>query len=73
MDTRAFIDHMAESMRSIFAASVIPIWSAQNNRPVQVGTGTLVRVGEHRFLITAEHVTAIASKHGFPLYISDLP
>ena len=71
IDKIAFANHMSESLLPTFATSVIPIWSSQFDLPVQVGTGTLLRVDDKRFLITAEHVTALASKHGFQLYISD--
>ena len=71
MDSRTFISHMAESMRPTFAASVLPIWSSHADLPIQVGTGTLLRVGDRRFLVTAEHVTALATQHDYPLYISD--
>lgn len=58
-------------LQPLFAASIIPIWAAQNEKPVQCGTGTLLRVADKRFLITAEHVTQITTRHKLQLYIAD--
>lgn len=70
-ETRAFIERMGETLLPLFTKCVIPIFGEQNGAAIQCGTGTLFRVADVSFLVTASHVADIKTKHGIRLYISD--
>ncbi len=70
-ETRAFIERMGETLLPLFTKCVIPIFGEQNGAAIQCGTGTLFRVADVSFMVTASHVADIKTKHGIRLYISD--
>jgi hypothetical protein len=56
---------------AVFSNCVVPIFGDKNRAAIQCGTGTLFRVADVSFLVTASHVTDIKTKHGIQLYICD--
>ena len=69
-DARAFIRRMDTALMPLFSRCVLPLYGDHRGVPVQCGTGTLFRVADISFLVTASHVTDLA-KQGVQLYISD--
>src|SRR5437867_3693146 len=55
-EAQAFIRRMDEEMRPLLAASVLPIYAERDGVPVACGTGTLFRIADVSFLVTASHV-----------------
>ena len=55
-EVRHFVNRTTKALRPIFSRSVIPIVCRVDGKPVQYGTGTLIRIADESFLITAHHV-----------------
>lgn len=74
-EVEAFMARMETEMRPIWGRCVLPIWGGHpnGNSFVQCGTGTLLRVADVSFLVTASHVPGTAQQAGYDLYISDAP
>ena len=66
-----FLQQTDAALAPVLKKSIIPIWAVQNELPIQCGTGTLLRVADKRFLLTAAHVTDYNTEHGLGFYISD--
>lgn len=69
-ETREFIARMDAALLPLLTKCVVPIYADQLSIPVQCGTGTLFRVADYSFLVSACHVTNIA-RQGIQLYIAD--
>ena len=69
-ETREFIARMDAAMMPLFKKCVVAIYGEHHGVPVQCGTGTLFRVADYSFLVSACHVTNLA-RNGVQLYISD--
>ena len=69
--TRALIGKMDDALLPLFQQCILPIYAEQDGSPVQCGTGTLFRVADTSFLVTASHVADIAAVHKYQLYITD--
>jgi len=72
-ESRAFIDRMGTSLMPLFGRCVVPIYRERKGEPVQWGTGTLFRVADYSFLVSACHVTDLVRHEGIQLYITDTP
>jgi hypothetical protein len=70
-EARAFIRRMDNALMPLFSRCVLPLYGDHRGVPLQCGTGTLFRVADISFLVTASHVTDLAAKQGVQLYISD--
>ncbi|MES2792855.1 MAG: hypothetical protein V4719_24800 [Planctomycetota bacterium] len=68
--TRDFIARMDAAMMPLLNKCVVAIYGDHNGIAVQCGTGTLFRVADYSFLVSACHVTNLARK-GVQLYVSD--
>jgi hypothetical protein len=69
--TRQFIARMDAEVVQLFPRCVIPVCAATDDGSVQCGTGTLFRIAEASFLITATHVAELAMDPRRRLYITD--
>lgn len=69
-ETRAFIERMDAALLPLFTTCVVPLYGDHGGVPIQRGSGTLFRVADHSFLVSACHVTDLA-RSGTQLYISD--
>lgn len=69
-ETREFIARMDAAMMPLFNECVVAIYAEHKGIPIQCGTGTLFRVADYSFLVSACHVTNLARK-GVQLYVSD--
>ena len=69
-ETREFIARMDAALMPLFTKCVVPIYGELKGIPIQCGTGTLFRVADYYFLVSACHVTNLA-RRGVQLYISD--
>ncbi|MGH7138012.1 MAG: hypothetical protein ACREHD_19860 [Pirellulales bacterium] len=70
-DARSFIARMDAALMPLFAKCVLPIYGEHQGAAIQCGTGTLFRVADVAFLVTASHVTDLAAKKRAQLYITD--
>jgi len=71
LNSPAFRARIAESVQKDFGPAICPIVGMVKGRALQCGTGTLFKIGDRRFIITAAHVMETMSKaEGDPL-ISD--
>lgn len=70
VDARKFIARMDADMMPVFNKCVVAIYGEHNDMAIQCGTGTLFRVADYSFLISACHVTDLA-RRGVQLYVSD--
>jgi hypothetical protein len=68
---------MGNSLMPLFSKCVVPIMADVDDQPVQCGTGTLFRVADYSFLVSACHVTNLArdnaKRNAIGLYITDSP
>ncbi len=71
-EIRAFQQRMLAALQPIVVKSVVPITYSRNGSLGIRGTGTLFRVANKSFLVTASHVVDDAEKQGFELAICDL-
>lgn len=62
---------MGEGLAPKLRESVIPLCAEGETAPVQLGSGTLFRVADTSFLVTAAHVADVAAQQGHQLYVSD--
>src|SRR4051812_20326771 len=69
---RPLLDNMAAYLRPILMQSVTPIGAYQGDHYVQCGTGTLFRVADTSFLVTAAHVHEAAEERGLALCLFDV-
>lgn len=69
-EAEAFLKKVHEKMLPRFLSSVLPLYADQNGCSVQCGTGTLFRIANTSFVITAAHVAEIEAKDKCPLYIA---
>ncbi|KTW00941.1 hypothetical protein NS355_01720 [Sphingomonas yabuuchiae] len=53
---RAARQRAAAAAEKLFLPATLPIYSADEMRPDQIGTAILISVGDARFLLTAAHV-----------------
>jgi hypothetical protein len=67
----AFLARMTAALQPIFAKCVVPICGERGGVAVQCGTGTLFRVADVSFLVTASHVTENARERGYQLAVCD--
>lgn len=70
-ETRAFIARMDKDLMPVFKKCVLPIYAHYKDGLVQCGTGTLFRVADRSFLVSASHVTDLGAKRGIQLYITN--
>ena len=70
-----FISRMVRELTPVWVTSVTPIFAGNPNGRefFQCGTGTLFRIADKSFLVTASHVVTEAESRKFGLYISDAP
>ena len=61
----------SQELLPFLTACVVPILADQKPIPVQCGTGTLFRIADHHFLVTASHVADLKSIHQIQLCICD--
>jgi hypothetical protein len=66
-----FVRHITQSLAKMLEPHVVSIYVKQDARFAQHGTGTLLKVADRSFLVTAAHVLIEADKDGFPLYVAD--
>lgn len=60
------------AMKPLVSACTTPIYAMQNKKPVPCGTGTLFRIADQSFLVTASHVRERAIDcNAMPLFICD--
>src|SRR5262249_18359014 len=69
-ETREFIARMDAALMPLFSKCVVPIYREKNGIAIHWGTGTLFRVADSSFMVSACHVTNLA-RRGVQLYISD--
>jgi hypothetical protein len=72
-ELREFLARVDKEMEPLLSGSVLPVVVMANGRTGLIGTGTLFRVADVSFLVTASHVLAKAKKLGGDLYIFDHP
>ncbi len=72
-EAREFIAKMDAAMMPLLNSCVVPIYGDHKGIPIQCGTGTLFRVANYSFLVSASHVTDLAARHKVQLYVSDAP
>jgi hypothetical protein len=70
-EARAFIARMDKALLPLFNSSVVPIFGEQNGVAIQCGTGTLFRVADRSFMVTASHVADIRTIYDIQLYVCD--
>jgi len=69
-EAEAFLKKVHEEMLPKFLSSVLPLYAEKDNRRGLEGTGTLFRIADTSFVITAAHVVEIETKGRCPLYIA---
>ncbi len=72
-DARRLIPKMDTVLIPFFTKCVRPICAEKDGAPVQCGTGTLFKVADTPFLVTASHVADVMAKLGHGLYLTDTP
>jgi hypothetical protein len=60
---KAWINRTFETMQPSYRQSVVPIFAGSEVRASVAGTGTLFRIDDARFLVTAAHVVDARSDH----------
>lgn len=70
-EVNAFLARMTAALQPIFAKCVVPICGERDGIAKLCGTGTLFRVADVSFLVTASHVTEQARELGYQLAICD--
>lgn len=70
-EIKAFLDRVVAEMKPQLEACVVPIAAHKGGAAEQYGTGTLFRVADVSFLVTASHVLEKAREQGKGLAISD--
>jgi len=71
---RAALDECVESLSAKFLPAVRPIYgSTAHGRPEHIGTCTLLRLGEDRYLVTAAHVIDHNTDNATTLYLGGAP
>jgi len=71
-EIHAFLERMQAALHPLFLSCVVPISCSRDGVFGVCGTGTLFRVANKSFLVTASHVYDEAEKRGFQLAICDL-
>jgi hypothetical protein len=71
----SFIEELTDQLLPKLRAATVPIFlirEEQPAKPIQIGSGTLFRVADVSFLVTAAHVYRITVDHGGGIYTHDL-
>jgi hypothetical protein len=69
-EIHAFRRRVMEQCSLEIARCTIPLYGLQDARPVLNGSGVLLEIGEHYFLLSAAHVLDVAAIHKFPYYLA---
>jgi len=70
-DSRAFIHATMEGLDRVFSKSIVPLFAGVQGKAVQCGTGTLLRIADRQFLVTAAHVCTLVKEHAHGMCIFD--
>lgn len=70
-ERQTFLTRVRRELEPTLAGCTVPITAEKDGRVVQCGTGTLFRVADVSFLITASHVEEDATRGGYRLGIAD--
>jgi hypothetical protein len=69
-----FAERAGATLYPFFSQCVIPIYCHNDETPLtQTGTGTLFRVADKSFLVTAHHVAGLMKSRQYQLHVTDSP
>ena len=70
-EEKRFTHKMSKALQPVFLKSIVPLFMEKDSLPVQCGTGTLFKVADQPFIVTAAHVTDFCTKDGYKLFVTD--